>query len=183
MGGLGLLLSVLLVVPAVGPASGFAGGSASGFSGIAAGRAASRAPAPVAGFGWPLDGVPAVVRRFDPPPEPWLAGHRGVDLAAGPGAVVRAAGPGVVAFAGTVAGRGVVSVDHANGLRTTYEPVTATVTAGAAVGRGTELGVLTPGHAGCPAAACLHWGLRRGDTYLDPLLLLGFARVRLLPLG
>jgi murein DD-endopeptidase MepM/ murein hydrolase activator NlpD len=143
---------------------------------------APRAPAPVAGFGWPLDGTPSVVRRFDPPPEPWLAGHRGVDLAASPGDPVRAAGAGVVAFAGMVAGRGVVSVDHPNGLRTTYEPVDASVAAGAAVARGTPLGVVVPGHAGCPAAACLHWGLRRGDTYLDPLMLLGFVRVRLLPL-
>jgi murein DD-endopeptidase MepM/ murein hydrolase activator NlpD len=141
-----------------------------------------RAPAPVAAFGWPLDGSPSVVRRFDPPPEPWLAGHRGVDLAAEPGAAVRAAGAGVVAFAGMVAGRGVVSVDHPNGLRTTYEPVDVLVAAGTAVARGTQLGVVVPGHAGCPVAACLHWGLRRGDTYLDPLMLLGFVRVRLLPL-
>ncbi|GIJ65173.1 M23 family metallopeptidase [Virgisporangium ochraceum] len=147
---------------------------------------ARAAPAPVAGFGWPLDGAPTVVRRFDPPPEPWLAGHRGVDLAGSPGspgAAVLAAGAGTVAFAGTVAGRGVVSVSHPNGLRTTYEPVDAAVRAGEPVGRGTRLGTLAAGHAGCPVAACLHWGLRRGDTYLDPLLLLGFGRVRLLPLG
>jgi murein DD-endopeptidase MepM/ murein hydrolase activator NlpD len=144
---------------------------------------APRAPVPVAGFGWPLDGTPTVVRRFDPPPEPWLAGHRGVDLAGDPGAPVRAAGAGMVAFAGTVAGRGVVSIDHANGLRTTYEPVVVGVTAGAAVAPGVRIGALEPGHVGCPAAACLHWGLRRGDTYLDPLLLLGFGRVRLLPLN
>ena len=43
------------------------------------------------------------------------------------------------------------------------------------------IGTLVPGHAGCPADACLHWGLRRGDTYLDPLRLL-VVRVRLLPL-
>jgi murein DD-endopeptidase MepM/ murein hydrolase activator NlpD len=96
---------------------------------------------------------------------------------------VRAAGAGTVAFAGSVAGRGVVSIDHPNGLRTTYEPVDVAITAGTAVGRGTQVGALVAGHAGCPAAACLHWGLRRGDTYLDPLLLLGFARVRLLPLA
>ena len=45
-------------------------------------------PAPSV-FRWPLDGSPAVVRGFDPPPQPWLPGHRGVDLAAPPGAVVR----------------------------------------------------------------------------------------------
>jgi hypothetical protein len=73
-----------------------------------------------------------MVRRFDPPPRPWLPGHRGVDLAADPGAPVYAAGPGVVRFAGEVAGRGVVSVDHAGGLRTTYEPVTPAVTEGRA---------------------------------------------------
>jgi murein DD-endopeptidase MepM/ murein hydrolase activator NlpD len=159
---LGLLLTLILFAPA--PGAAFA-----------------RAPEPVSGFGWPLDGTPTVVRRFDPPPEPWLAGHRGVDLAAGPGAVVRAAGAGTVVFAGRLAGRGVVSIDHANGLRTTYEPLDVTVTAGTVVGPGTPIGTLTAGHAGCPAA-CLHWGLRRGDTYLDPLMLLGFARMRLLPL-
>jgi murein DD-endopeptidase MepM/ murein hydrolase activator NlpD len=96
---------------------------------------------------------------------------------------VHAAGPGTVAFAGTVAGRGVVSVQHANGLRTTYEPVEPSVVAGAAVAAGAPVGVLAAGHAGCPVAACLHWGLRRGEVYLDPLALLGFVRVRLLPLN
>ena len=45
----------------------------------------------------------------------------------------------------------------------------------------TALGTLVPGHAGCPATACLHWGLLRGETYLDPLLLLRPPRLRLLP--
>jgi murein DD-endopeptidase MepM/ murein hydrolase activator NlpD len=131
-------------------------------------------------FGWPL-APPSVVRRFDPPPQPWLAGHRGVDLAAPSGAVVRAAGAGTVIFAGQVAGRGVLSVVHAGGLRTTYEPVTATVVVGEVVTTGAPLGTLDAGHPGCPVAACLHWGLRRGDLYLDPLALLGLGRVRLLP--
>jgi hypothetical protein len=49
------------------------------------------------------------------------------------------------------------------------------------VARGSPIGALEDGHAGCPVAACLHWGLKRGDTYLDPLLLLRPPRVRLLP--
>jgi hypothetical protein len=49
------------------------------------------------------------------------------------------------------------------------------------VARGTPLGVLVDGHAGCTAGACLHWGLRRGEVYLDPLSLLRPPRVRLLP--
>ena len=141
------------------------------------------AAVPAALWGWPLAGVPAVTRRFDAPPTPYAAGHRGVDLLGADGSPVLAAGAGVVAFAGTVAGRPVVSVDHAGGLRTTYEPVQPLVAAGQAVARGSPLGVLATGHAGCPAGACLHWGLRRGETYLDPLVLLRPPRVRLLPWG
>jgi murein DD-endopeptidase MepM/ murein hydrolase activator NlpD len=137
---------------------------------------------PAVRWEWPLRPRPPVVRAFDPPPQPWLAGHRGVDLAGEPSATVYAAGAGTVVYAGRIAGRGVVSVAHAGGLRTTYEPVAATVRAGDTVGTGVQIGTLEPGHDGCPAAACLHWGLRRGPTYLDPLLLLRPIRVRLKPL-
>jgi murein DD-endopeptidase MepM/ murein hydrolase activator NlpD len=138
--------------------------------------------APGAGrYGWPLSGTPTVVRRFDPPPEPWLAGHRGVDLAGEPGAPVHASGAGVVVFAGMLAGRPVVSVAHDGGLRTTYEPVQPAVLVGQRVERGALLGTLADGHTGCPGA-CLHWGLRSGSSYLDPLSLVGLGRVRLLPL-
>ncbi|MGH3777106.1 MAG: M23 family metallopeptidase [Pseudonocardiaceae bacterium] len=138
-------------------------------------------------FGWPLPGPPAVVRGFQAPTSPFGPGHRGVDLAAVAGAPVFAAGAGTVVFAGAVAGRGVVSVDHPGGLRTTYEPVSPTVTAGDRVVRGAQLGAVQLGHPGCTATACLHWGVRRGSgqdrEYLDPLRLLGMARMRLLPIG
>jgi murein DD-endopeptidase MepM/ murein hydrolase activator NlpD len=88
----------------------------------------------------------------------------------------------VVGFAGQFAGRGVVTVHHPGGLETTYEPVTAVVEAGKHVDSGDLLGRLEAGHPGCPVAACLHWGLRRGRVYLDPLLLVRPVRVRLLPL-
>ncbi|GAA0721889.1 hypothetical protein GCM10010199_28770 [Dactylosporangium roseum] len=133
-------------------------------------------------FRSPLAGPLSVTRRFESPPDPYAAGHRGVDLAGEPGAQVLSAGTGVVAFAGPVAGRSVVSVDHPGGLRTTYEPVDPAVRAGTVVAAGTPLGALHAGHPDCPAAACLHWGLRAGDTYLDPLRRLRRGRVRLLPL-
>jgi len=137
---------------------------------------------PADGFRWPVADA-RVVRRFDPPPRPWLPGHRGADLAAASGAVVRAAGAGVIVFSGQIAGRGVVSVAHPGGLRTTYEPVLVEPhRPGDPVAAGEEIGTLAPGHPGCPTAACLHWGLRRGADYLDPLTLLGLGRVRLLPL-
>jgi murein DD-endopeptidase MepM/ murein hydrolase activator NlpD len=139
-------------------------------------------PAP-ASYQWPLAAPHPVTRPFQPPPQPWLPGHRGVDLGANPARVVYAAGAGTVAFAGLVAGVAVVSIDHPGGLRTTYEPVTPLVRAGQSVHAGQPIGLLLAGHPGCPVAACLHWGLRRGSTYLDPLALLGYARVRLLPLA
>jgi murein DD-endopeptidase MepM/ murein hydrolase activator NlpD len=138
-------------------------------------------PPAVALWSPPLGDPPRVTRAFDPPDSPFGPGHRGVDLAGSAGSAIRAAGDGVVVFAGMVAGRPVVSVDHAGGLRTTYEPVDPSVGAGTRVARGSVLGVLVPGHAGCPVAACLHWGLRRGETYLDPLALLRPPRIRLLP--
>jgi murein DD-endopeptidase MepM/ murein hydrolase activator NlpD len=131
----------------------------------------------------PLAGAVRVTRAFDPPETGYGPGHRGVDLAGAPGQQVVVAGAGVVLFAGVVAGRPVISVAHRDGLRTTYEPVDPSVAAGQPVARGSPLGTLQAGHSGCPAAACLHWGLIRGDTYLDPLLLLRPPRVRLLPLG
>ncbi|MFG6194801.1 M23 family metallopeptidase [Nonomuraea sp. JJY05] len=129
---------------------------------------------------WPLDGIPRVLRPFAPPPEPWLAGHRGIDLAVPASTPVLAAGPGTVRFAGPVAGKGVVTIEHESGLRTTYLPVKASVRRGQPVAPGSTLGVVeaSPGH--CPES-CLHWGLRRGTHYLDPLLLLGQASIRLLP--
>ncbi|MFD4292732.1 M23 family metallopeptidase [Rhodococcus sp. NPDC058505] len=140
------------------------------------------APAAAAGFGWPLTPRPIVVTPFDPPARDWLAGHRGVDLSAAAGQPVLAAGDGVVAFAGEVAGKPVVSVDHRGGLRTTYEPVLASVRVGQRVARGAGLGTLAAGHPGCPGS-CLHWGVRRGrDVYLDPLALLRPGPVRLKPL-
>ena len=136
---------------------------------------------PVAPAVWPLQPQPEVVRSFDPPDSPWGAGHLGVDLLGGPGQEVHTALAGTVTFAGTLAGRGVVVVDH-GGKRTTYEPVEPVVRAGAAVGTGQVVGHLQTGLSHCFPRACLHWGLLRGQEYLDPLSLLGRAPVRLLPL-
>ncbi|WP_239071342.1 M23 family metallopeptidase [Amycolatopsis sp. SID8362] len=122
---------------------------------------------------WPLSPVPVVAKYFDAPETPYSAGHRGVDLAAAPGQEVLAADAGVVVFVGPVAGRTVMSVDHDGGLRTTYEPIEPKVAVGEQVYRGQVLGTVLAGHPGCPVAACLHWGVRRGDEYVDPLALTG----------
>lgn len=142
---------------------------------------------PSAGYVWPTGEEVAVLRGFEPPSAVWGPGHRGVDLELPTGAPVVAAHRGVVAFAGPVVDREVVSVQHEDGIRTTYEPLRPAVAAGEAVAAGQVLGHLAPGHcADLPAvpADCLHWGARTGpDAYIDPLTLLGAdVVIRLLPL-
>ncbi|WP_443042301.1 murein hydrolase activator EnvC family protein [Streptomyces sp. B21-105] len=146
-------------------------------------------PVPAIGRTWPVGTRPPVVRGWESPATPYARGHRGVDLAAPPGAPVRAVAAGRVSFAGRVAGRGVVSVElTATGLpplRTTYEPVLASVREGDRVGPGQAVGTVEPTGSHC-ARTCVHWGLRRGETYLDPLSLLPpwlrrTAAARLLP--
>lgn len=132
---------------------------------------------------WPLGPpVPPVMRGFSPPPSPWLPGHRGVDLAASPGDPVYAAGPGRVSYAGALAGRDVVAITHGE-LRTTYLPVRPVVPVGRDVAAGARIGTVEADRVQPPhcTQACLHWGLLRGATYLDPLALVRPV-VRLLPL-
>lgn len=130
---------------------------------------------------WPLAGRPAVLRGWEPPADPYGPGHRGVDLAARPGDAVVAAATGRISFVGRVAGRGVVVVELAGsgvpGLRTTYEPVQALVAKGDEVAAGQAVGLLEAGPFHC-AGGCLHWGLRQGDAYIDPLSLLPPALLR-----
>jgi murein DD-endopeptidase MepM/ murein hydrolase activator NlpD len=140
-----------------------------------------------------------VQRGFDPPALAWASGHRGVDLAAKPGQAVLAAAEGTVAFVGSIAGKPVISIDHGL-VRTTYEPVVSTLHAGDHVALGQVIGQLGSGGLGSGGLGsgglgrdghgvgghgvgglglgghchdCLHWGLREGKKYLDPLLLLG----------
>ena len=148
---------------------------------------------PETGYVPPIPGVDppsGVERLFDPPEEEWGAGHRGVDLTAPAGSRVLSPGPGVVTFAGQVARRGVVVVTHPDGLRTSLEPVAASVPVGAAVVAGSAIGVVeggvggsaggtTPNH--CAPRSCVHWGVRRGARYIDPLSLLYRPPIVLLP--
>lgn len=131
---------------------------------------------------WPLDPRPLVVHEFEPPDAPWGSGHRGVDLLGSPDEPIHAAGAGTVTYAGMLAGRGVITVTHGD-LRTTYEPVRPEITVGAEVAAGAVLGTLETRLGHCLPRVCLHWGLRRGDVYLDPLDLVADGPARLLPLG
>ncbi|MDO5032500.1 M23 family metallopeptidase [Corynebacterium sp.] len=140
------------------------------------------APPRAAAYVDPSTGQPtaqAVLRGFDKPEKNWLPGHRGVDLALPIGAEVRAAGSGTVHFAGSVAGKPVVSILHSDGLRTTYEPVFARVRKGDGITEGDVIGTLAPPVDGSEG---LHWGALVGpDDYIDPLSLLDAPVIRLKP--
>ena len=132
---------------------------------------------------WPLrPAPPQVVAGFDPPDSAWGSGHRGVDLLGHPGQEVHAALAGTISYTGILAGRGVVVVDHGD-TRTTYEPVTASVSRGDVVSAGAVIGTLQLIGSHCLPRACLHLGWLRGEDYLDPLRLVGGGPVRLLPLA
>ncbi|MCB5293752.1 M23 family metallopeptidase [Arthrobacter sp. SO3] len=164
---------LLAFAPAAAPAGlGLATGAATGpETGAAFGMATDTAAGPGAAAGswiWPLDPRPAVVRAFDPPAKPWQSGHRGVDLrAAYDGAPVASPAAGTVSFVGVVVDRPVITVEHGNGLRSSFEAVRSDLAAGAAVAAGDVLGWIQPGH--CGPVPCVHWGVRRGEAYLNPL--------------
>lgn len=119
---------------------------------------------------WPLHG--AVIRAFEAPAGPYASGHRGIDIAAPFGTPVLAAEDGVVAFAGQVGGELYVSIDHAGGIRTTYSWLSIILVArGQVIRRGEPIAGSGQGHPGSPIPH-LHFGVKIGDTYVDPLTLL-----------
>ncbi len=139
------------------------------------------APAPRARWAWPMSPRPTVERAFVPPATAYGTGHRGVDLTPTGEPDVRAVADGVVSHVGVVAGRGTVTVLHADGLASTYEPLTPRVRIGQRVARGEVLGRLSgPSHCD-PGSTCLHLGAVRAATYLDPLRLIVATPVVLLP--
>lgn len=132
---------------------------------------------------YPVTG--AVTRAFEAPAAQWGPGHRGIDLAAAPGTRVGAAAAGVVSFAGRVAEVLAVTIDHGDGLVTTYSDLAAiSVSAGERVDTGHWIGTVGSAHAGIPG---LHFGVKVGGEYVDPLLYLGLldisAAVHLAPLA
>lgn len=109
----------------------------------------------------------SILRHFEPPPTPYAAGHRGLDMAASAGSAVRAAEAGTVTFAGQVGGQLFLTISHGE-LRTSYSFLSALmVRAGDTVARDQVVARSGEGHAGSEVPH-LHLGLRRGDEYLDP---------------
>ncbi len=118
-----------------------------------------------------------VVHPFIAPKSRYGAGHRGVDFAAPIGTPVNAARAGVVTFAGAVAGSLHVVIDHGGGVRTSMSFLAAVgVRAGRNVSRGEIVGT-TGGTGPDHEIGVLHFGVRVGEDYVDPMAL--FAAVDL----
>ncbi len=118
-----------------------------------------------------------VVDVFRPPATPYGPGNRGLDYATVQGTPIRAVGDGVVTFAGRIAFAWYVTVQHADGLRSSLSFLSSvSVSAGERVRRGDVVGV---------ASDRVQLGFRRGDEYLDPAPLLTAGarrpRARLVP--
>jgi hypothetical protein len=110
----------------------------------------------------PVEG--AIIDPFRPPATPYGPGNRGVDYATSPGEEVRAASGGEVVFAGRVGLSQHVVVLHPDGLRTSYSFLAEVdVRRGDHLERGDVVG---------RAGDEVHFGVRAGDTYLDPTALL-----------
>ena len=117
----------------------------------------------------PVDG--RVVEPFRAPASVYGPGHRGADLAAAPGTPVRAANDGVVSFAGDVAGTMHVVIAHDGNLRTSYSFLASVALhSGQPVARGDIVGT-TGGTGEGHDGTVLHFGLRVGDRYVDPMQL------------
>jgi len=141
-----------------------------------------------------------VADPFRPPACTWCAGNRGIEYRVAPGTTIRAAATGEVTFSGAVAGVRYLVVRSADGHRQTYGRLDAS---GSAFGIGDRVVAGTPvGTAGGPASGgsasggsassgsasggpgsggpaagdrdgTFHFGVRLGDTYVDPAPLLG----------
>ncbi len=116
-------------------------------------------------------------------PEGRYAGHHGADFASPGESPVFAAGHGTVTFAGSVAGMLTITIDHGGGLRSSVSYLSAVaVVAGDRIGMGAVIGRSGLAH----ERAAVHFSVRIGDAYTDPMPFLlcragGEERLYLLP--
>lgn len=125
-------------------------------------------------FGAPLH----VTGAYRPPPTPYTAGHRGIDIPAVPGSVLAAPAPGTVEFVGVVVDRGTLTIRVDADTVYSWEPIASTLSVGDQLVAGAPLGTAARG--GHCATECVHLGVRVRGEYVSPLRYL-LGRPVLLP--
>lgn len=122
----------------------------------------------------PTDEAPKVAKDFQPPAKKWLSGHRGVDLTVAFHGQVHAPADGTVSHVGKVVDRHTITIDHGDGLKSSFEPVDSDLKKGDKVRKGQVIGVLENGsHCAAAVRACVHWGVRLNGDYVNPLQFVG----------
>ena len=124
-----------------------------------------------AGWAWPVSGP--VLRDFDPPDDPYGSGHRGIDIATLQQTLVMAPAAGRVTFAGPVGGKLFLTIDHGQGLQSTYSWLDSLlVRKGQDVEPGVPVALTGWGHSGA-LVPHLHFAVKLDGAYVDPLAYLG----------
>jgi hypothetical protein len=116
---------------------------------------------------WPLNGP--ITQRFGESKTKY-GFHQGIDIDGQVGDRVRAARGGRVVLAGTADACGglQVRIDHGDGFESWYRHLSRIdVRRGVVVSAGTLIGRV--GDTGCSLGSHLHFGIRRDDTFVDPL--------------
>jgi murein DD-endopeptidase MepM/ murein hydrolase activator NlpD len=132
---------------------------------------------------WPIS--PAhITKPFEKPPQNWLPGHRGVDLAASEEQDILAPQDGVVKLVQKIANTPIVVIDHQNGLRSTFQPASSDLKVGDPVKKGDVVGKVDAkddfAQTHCTLEHCIHWGVKKGDDYINPAALVNCCPVVLL---
>lgn len=114
-----------------------------------------------------------IVDHFRAPESPYGPGNRGLEYAVESGSLVRATDGGTVTFAGQVGGSLFVTILHDDGLRSTYGHMSSiAVSVGQRVEQSEVVG---------QSSERLHFGIREGDEYIDPELLVAGPGAHLVP--
>jgi murein DD-endopeptidase MepM/ murein hydrolase activator NlpD len=173
------VLAAALAVSAFVLSGGGAAADIGGEAGRASAGIATGSAVPARGWAWPLASF-RLEQPYAAPADEYGPGHRGVDLRPLAEGDVEAPASGVVAFSGRVADRGILTIDHGDGLVTTLEPIESGLEVGVPVQRGAPVGTVALG--GHTAPGALHFGVRLHGEYINPLVLLDeVPRAVLLP--
>lgn len=114
-----------------------------------------------------------VIDPFRPPAHIGAPGNRGLEYGRSDNQVVAAAASGYVSFAGQVAGRKAITIQHDDGVRTTYTGLLDMwVIEGMMVNQHSAIALASTG---------FHFGARVHDHYIDPQVLIDASETKMQP--